>query len=253
MNYEANRRVETSAKTFAIVERLSEIDRAGVSALAADLDMSKGIVHNHLSTLRELGYVRKLGDDYQLSPRLLQLGLQARSSTQLYRFGHELCREFASQLDSAVLLCQHTADDCTVIDAHGVPATMDIAIGTDLSLSRSLIGLAVQLTIPPTDGTVSSVPEYDLDHLRSTLDTAGYVTGDLSPEYDVDCIAVPLRDDDGECHGGMGVVLPEGETEQRRQRLAEAITSFRDRIERRFDSGWGEERSVATEKHTWIG
>lgn len=55
MDYEVNRRIATSARTFSIVEHLSAVDAAGVSTLADELDMSKGIVHNHLSTLRELG------------------------------------------------------------------------------------------------------------------------------------------------------------------------------------------------------
>ena len=47
-------------KWLAII--LSAEGKLGVSALAAELNVSKGIVHNHLSTLRELGYVRKVGE-----------------------------------------------------------------------------------------------------------------------------------------------------------------------------------------------
>jgi len=252
MDYEANRRVETSARTFAIVEQLSGVDRLGVSALADELGMSKGIVHNHLSTLRELGYVRKVADGYQLSPRLLSVGLRARSNAPLYRFGHDLCREFAAQFDTGVLLCQHSDSDCTVVDAHGVPSARDLAVGTTLSLAASLVGAVIRLA---ADGSLPSetADAYDTDRLRAAFDGDGSVTGRLSTAHEGDCVAVPILGAAGTCHGGVAVLLPEGQSDQRRTRLTEATRSLRDRIERRFDSEWPGERSFATEKHSWVG
>ena len=250
MNYEANRRVETSVRTFAIVERLSALDRAGVSALADDLEMNKGIVHNHLCTLRELGYVRKIDERYQLSPELLRVGLRARSNAPLYRFGHDLCREFATQVDAGVLLCQHTDSDCLVVDTYEVASTTDLAVGTTLPLSSSLVGVVIQLA---SRGDSAVADGYDIDELRASFDTAGCVTGQFSESHTHDSVAVPVLGTDGECHGGVGVVLSEGHTDQRRQRLIEATRSLRDRIEGRFDSEWAGERSFATEKHSWVG
>ncbi|MDS0282749.1 helix-turn-helix domain-containing protein [Haloarcula onubensis] len=251
MNYEANRRVETSARTFAIVERLSALDRVGVSALADELGMSKGIVHNHLCTLRELGYVRKVDDRYQLSPKLLGVGLRARSNAPLYRFGHDLCREFAGQADTGVALCQHTDGDCLVVDAYEVAPTTDLAVGTALGLSGSLVGLAIRLA--SGEGGVDAAGEYDIDALRASFEAAGSVTGPFSTSHEQDGVAVPVLGTDGACHGGVGVLLPEGHTDQRRQRLTEATRSLRTRIERRFDAEWPGERSFATEKHSWVG
>jgi DNA-binding IclR family transcriptional regulator len=252
MGYEANRRVETSARTFTILERLSELDRSGVSELSEDLGMNKGIVHNHLCTLRELGYVRKIDDRYQLSPELLHVGLRARLNAPLYRFGHDLCREFATQVGTDVLLCQHTDTDCLVIDTHEVATTADLDIGTRLPLSRSLIGAAIQLT-SSHDGAVADLADvYDIGELRSSFDSAGYVTGQFSVDHESDGVAVPVLGADGECHGGVGVLFGGGTTDQHQQRLTEATRSLRDRIEARFDSEWPGERSFATEKHSWI-
>lgn len=250
MAYEANRRVEASARTFAIVERLSETDSAGVSALAADLEMSKGIVHNHLSTLRELGYVRKLGDDYQLTPRLLGQGLRARSNARLYRYAADLCEEVAAHLDTGVVLCQHAADDCTVVDAAGLPPGADLGVGTTLPLAESLVGLVTLIAGNADEPPADAGTAYDFAGIRASLDADGYATGPLSPDHG-GCVAAPILDAAGDCHGSIGVVLPAGE--QARQRVTEATASLRDRIEARFDSGWAGERSFATEKHSWIG
>jgi len=249
MGYEANRRVETSARTFAIIERLGEVDRMGVSALADELEMSKGIVHNHLSTLRELGYVRKLDDGYQLSPQLLTLGLRARSNASLYRFADGLCSEFAAQLDAGVALCQHTDGDCTVIETYGIASTADLGVGTALPLGASLVGLVVALAGGRDRSPVEDTSTYDIETLRTSLDADGYATGPLSTERADDCVAAPVLDGNGECHGGVGVLLPPDQ----RDRVGEATGTLRDRIEARFDAGWAGTRSFATEKHSWMG
>lgn len=251
MGYEANRRVETSARTFAIVERLSEADQMGVSRLADELEMSKGIVHNHLSTLRELGYVRKTEDRYQLSPRLLRVGLRARSNSELYRVADGLCAEFVEQLDTGAVLCAPSDTACTVVERYGAQST-DVGVGTTFPLSDSLVGLVIELAGHGDDIRDEATESYDIAALRRSLETAGYVTGPLSPANDDYCVAVPILDDE-ECHGCVGVLLADGERDQRLGRVTEAAASLRDRIEQRFDDGWTGERSFATEKHSWIG
>jgi len=84
MTYEATRRVETTAWTFTTVEYLNEVGPSRMAAIATDLEMNKSIVHNHLSTLRELGYVTKFGDYHQLSPKLLSLGHRVRANAPIY-------------------------------------------------------------------------------------------------------------------------------------------------------------------------
>jgi DNA-binding IclR family transcriptional regulator len=251
MGYEANRRVETSARTFAIVERLSTAGQMGVSSLADELDMSKGIVHNHLSTLRELGYVRKAKGQYQLTPRLPRVGLRARSNTELYRVADGLCSEFADQLDTRVVLCSHSDTDCTVVEHYGQSAA-DIGIGTTFPPADSLVGLVGRLADRGDEAPAQETNTYDIAALRRSLETAGYVTGPLSPAYDDYCVAVPILME-ADCHGCVGVLLAEGEREGRLGRVTEAATTLRDRIEQRFDSGWTGERSFATEKHSWTG
>ena len=250
MEYEANRRVEASVRTFAIVEHLSRVDAAGVSALAAELDMSKGIVHNHLSTLRELGYVTKVGERYRLSPKLLAVGIRGRSNAPLYRFATDLVDTFTDQFDVGVVVCQRAGGDCIVIDARGAPRTVDIDVGTVLPLYESLVGLT--MAIEDATIEVDSVDQYDVDSVRRSLERTGYALDRLSTTLAPDCIAVPVLDGDGTTRGCIGVVLPDALGNRRRHRIGEAAISLRERIEDRFDGGWTDERSFATEKHAWI-
>jgi len=141
MTYEATRRVETSVRTFTIVEHLMGAGPSRVSTIAADLEMTKGIVHNHLSTLRELGYVCKVDERYQLSPKFLSVGHRVRTASPLYRAAHDPLDSFAARLDSDVVLYAQTGRDAVVIDTHGSGGLSDTVVGTTHPLSDCLAGL----------------------------------------------------------------------------------------------------------------
>lgn len=248
MAYEANRRVETSARTFAIVEHLSDTGPVGVSTVAESLSMSKGIVHNHLSTLRELGYVTKVGDRYQLSPKFLQTGVRSRANTPLYRNADDVLTEFAERFDLGVALYQRAGNDCCVVDSYHLSPTLGIDAGVSVPLSESLAGLV--LLVESGEAGSQQAGAYDAEAVAVALDHHGYAVGSLTAENDRDCVAFPVTDEDGDCHGSVSVVLPDGEHEQQTTAL---IASLRERIEDRFRSGWTNERSFATEKHSWVG
>jgi DNA-binding IclR family transcriptional regulator len=250
MTYEANRPVKTSIRTFEIVEQLSRTDAVRVSELAAELETSKGIIHNHLSTLRELGYVRQADDGYQLSPKLLRVGFRTRSNSRLYTFAHDFLNAFASQFETGVVLVETAGSDCVVVDAHAVPDTAAVGVGTAIPNSTSIVGQAISALNDTTDQHASA--DDDTATLGHSLAEQGYTVGSLSEEVPLNCAAAPIVDDAGDCYGCLGVLLSEELSDQQRQRITEATVRLRERIETRFRSGWDDTRSFATEKHSWI-
>jgi len=249
MTYEVNRPVKTSLKTFAIIEQLSRTDRVRVSDLAADLETSKGIIHNHLSTLRELGYVRKADDGYQLSPKLLRVGFRTRSNSRLYTFAHDFLAAFANQFETSVLLVETAGSDCVVVDTHDIPDTT-VDVGTAIPRSTSLPGQAISAQNETIDHGESV--SNDTGAMGDSLDEQGYIVGPLSDEITHRCVAAPIVDDADDCYGCLAVLLPTELSDQQRQRITEATVRLRERIETRFRSGWDDTRSFATEKHSWI-
>lgn len=83
---QGRRTVKATETAFAIIEVLETDGGIGVTRLADRLDLSKGGVYKHLATLRELGYVRKDGDEYYLGIRFFGTGAAGRD--QLDLFGH---------------------------------------------------------------------------------------------------------------------------------------------------------------------
>jgi len=77
-------RIKASKRTFAIVERLITSDSAGVSELAEELDLPLATVHDHLTTLSQLGYVRREEQKYKPATKFLQIGEKVRRNRDIY-------------------------------------------------------------------------------------------------------------------------------------------------------------------------
>ncbi|ADQ69080.1 transcriptional regulator [Halogeometricum borinquense DSM 11551] len=119
-------------KTFALIEAMADRDGpVGVSALADELDFTRSTTYKHLATLRELGYVRKVGVEYSLSYRFVLFGTRIRGRSPLYRTSNELIDQlaettnetaglFVKQGSYGVNLYQSTSDssETVEIDEH---------------------------------------------------------------------------------------------------------------------------------------
>lgn len=98
--------ISTLEKGFALLESLEARDGARISELAHTHDMAKSNVHNYLSTLRGLGYVKKRGSAYTLSVKFLPLGGYARANDprfgKLYRLAKPEVERVAQELGEVV-------------------------------------------------------------------------------------------------------------------------------------------------------
>jgi len=75
--------VSTTQTSFRIIETIRDNPGLGVSALARRVDLSKSAVHKHVSTLVEINYLVREGNEYYLSNRFLSLGNRARERLPL--------------------------------------------------------------------------------------------------------------------------------------------------------------------------
>ncbi len=249
MGFEATRRVDTSARTFTIVEHLDHVEHARISEIARDLEMSKGIVHNHVSTLRELGYVTKRGPHYQLSAKLVHLGRRVRSHSPLYRAASSVLDTYTERVETGVLLVEQAGEQGIVIESYRLPASVELTVGTALPMSESLPGTVL---LSSTDKPVSDLPKsrYDYEVLRSMLAEHGVATGTLTADETTQCVAAPVTDGDGDCYGSLAVIVPS--TSDAPEALIESVATVRAQVETGLQGDSPHERSFTTEKHSWI-
>lgn len=253
MGYEANRFVETSARTFSLIEHLADAGTVGVTELARELDMSKGIVHNHLSTLRELGYVTKGPDGYRLSPEFHRISQQRRATSSLYQYSRSAVDRLSSQFETTAFLVEQHDDRAIVVHTARVLPSPKIEVGESIPLSSSLVGVTMLICQAERDSGVEPVSDpYDIEALTERIDAQGYVRGSMTAAGSDAAVAVPILDDNDRCRGGVSVVLPEDLAEAKERRLVDEVLTARERIQQRFSSEWDAKRTFATEKHAWF-
>ncbi|SEP17180.1 transcriptional regulator, IclR family [Halogranum amylolyticum] len=85
MGENTTKRVQATVNSFRILEQLLEAKQSmGVTELADAVGLSKGVVYTHLSTLSELGYIKKEEQRYLPSLGLLKLGEDARRGLSVF-------------------------------------------------------------------------------------------------------------------------------------------------------------------------
>ncbi|GAD52723.1 transcriptional regulator, IclR family [Halarchaeum acidiphilum MH1-52-1] len=249
MTHTATNRVDTSAKTFRIVERLAELETAGVSELSEDMGISKSIVHNHLSTLRELGYVRKKGDAYRLSLRFLELGATVRARSAPSGTVVRRLDGVAERLETTVYIVERDGTSGVVTRVHTIAPAGDpaFALGDRLESPTSPLGLALLASLPSDERTsMLEATAGDADGVAERLAAAddGVFVGTMDAAG-ADATVAAGYASDGE-FGAVGVDVPSGESERTVRSAATSLAGA-------FSTSGGDvRRSFATTKHGWF-
>jgi DNA-binding IclR family transcriptional regulator len=144
------RSIKSVETAFAIVESLRELESARVTELSVHLDMSKSTVYHHLATLRDLGYVVKAGDEYQLSLLFLNLGKQTQESKRIYQYARGRVDELAEKTGEKVhLMTEAGGYGIYLYQARGSEAVgRDLPIGQRDHLHHSAGGKAILAHLP---------------------------------------------------------------------------------------------------------
>lgn len=218
------RTIEATGRSLSILEALQELHGARVTVLAEHLDLSKSTIHNHLTTLREHGYVTMEGDTYHISLKMTNLGEYARNRKPAYRRARELSDRLAEEtnLESGfiveengrgVYLKTETGD---VNDPHIFPQVGDHvylhstaagkAILADLPRERVEVIVDRRGLPPVTENTITDRAALfeALDRIRER----GYAVNKGENEPGMRAVAVAVPDDDGTVLGGVSVSGP---------------------------------------------
>lgn len=130
--------------TSRIVEALVELDGGGVSAVAEQTGRPVATVHDHLSTLRETGFVRKRGTEYHVSTRFLEIGTRARRNDDLYAIAKPHVDELADEYEEAVgLLIEEAGYSVLYYAVEREGLDLNLNMGTRVPLNLTAGGKAI--------------------------------------------------------------------------------------------------------------
>ncbi|WP_323174499.1 IclR family transcriptional regulator [Natrialba sp. PRR66] len=215
--------VRTVGRTFEILEIIQELDGAGVSEIAARVDIGKSAVHNHLTTLENYEYVDKDGDEYHIGLSFLGLGAYARNRTPIYDTAQSQVDELADETGELVnLLVEKNGKGIYLYQSKGENAVeLDTHEGKRVRLHCTGLGKAILAF--RSDETVDEIiadqglPELTPQTItdRDTFDAELEEIRDQ--RYAVDreerlnglrCIAAPITDDSDRSIAAISVACP---------------------------------------------
>ncbi|WP_123534360.1 IclR family transcriptional regulator [Halosimplex salinum] len=215
--------VTTVDRTLQIVEIIQELDGAGVSEIAAQVDVGKSAVHNHLNTLANRGYVLKEGDEYQVGLAFLGLGAYARKRNEIFDAAHAQVDTLAEETGELVnLLVEKNGMGIYLYQAQGENAVeLDTYEGKQVRLHCTGLGKAI-LGFRPREEVADILAEHgmpaetehtitdeepffdELDEIREQ----GYAIDEEERLNGLRCVAAPVTDDDDRAIAAISVSCP---------------------------------------------
>lgn len=223
MSNTAKHPVKTTEKTLTIVEVLSERGSAGVTELADRTELGKSAVHNHLTTLREHGYVSRSDDEYQLSLKFFTLGGRVRSRQDLYRIANSTIEKLEIETGGMFrLLVEEDGRGVILYQSERSKAIADKSyIGQRPYLHATAGGKAIlasmsqerrdtileQYGLPATtENTVTDRDQLseDLERIREQ----GYATEEEEWLIGVSSLGTTITDENGVVVGAISLVKP---------------------------------------------
>lgn len=99
-NTKERKTIKSAGTVFDILECIRELDGAGVSEIAKQLDYSKSTIHYYLTTLEQRQYLIRDGNCYRLGLQLVTLGANARQQHELFDVVELKTKDLAAETGS---------------------------------------------------------------------------------------------------------------------------------------------------------
>ncbi|MFC4549908.1 MULTISPECIES: IclR family transcriptional regulator [Halorussus] len=216
------RTVKSDGTLFSIVEQLRASDGAGVTELANRLDVAKSTVHDHLSTIRDRGFVVKRGNEYHLGLEFFNYGQYVRNQFELYEAAKPIIDELAETTGEMVWLVVH--ENGQVMYLYGCAGQTDIdentLIGSWAYMHSNSAGKAILAHLPDAEleyvlerhGLPQRTPNTitDRDELEAELEAVrerGYALNLGEDLKGIHAVSVPLLFED-RIRGAIAIAGP---------------------------------------------
>ncbi len=201
--------------------------RMSLSEVASAAELARPTARRLLLTLQELGYVRSVEGGYELTPRVIGLGMSYISSLGLWEVAQPHLEALVRRTGESSSMAQLDGSDIVYVARVSVPKiiALRVEIGTRFPAPQTSQGkvLLASLSGPELDRVLaepsrSGLPPYigrSADQLRSELvqvRARGWALADEELAPGVRSVAVPVRDGSGAVRAAMNVTVHAAET-----------------------------------------
>lgn len=216
--------VQSLARGLAVLAAFdAEHPTLGLAAIATRTGLSRAAVRRLVLTLQHLGYVRLVGREYVLSPRVLELGFGCLGSLKLTDLAQPLIEQVAQRLGHSCSMA--VLDSQSIVYVLRVPVrrvmTVALGVGARLPAYAASMGRVLLAALPPvaldqwlaecrpaklTSHTVTDMRR--LKRIVAEVRQQGYAYVEQELELGLCSIAVPIRDREGRVVAALNSSLP---------------------------------------------
>lgn len=217
-------RMSSVLRAFDIIHTLWEVNGAGPSEVARQMDLPKSTAHVYLQTLQETGYVVNDDGEYRLSNRFLSMGSRIKHRNSLFQVSELKLRELAIETGELVSLVIEEFGRSVILHKESGTRSLELGIysGMVTPLHSNATGKAILAYLSEerrdeiianreltklTDETVT-----DEEKLRAELADVredGYAVDWDQQVVGMGLVGAPIIIDD-QLAGAVGIVCPTG-------------------------------------------
>jgi IclR family pca regulon transcriptional regulator len=224
--------VEALARGLDILAAFGPDHRAmSLSEVAGAAGLARPTARRLLLTLSELGYVRSRGGAFELTPRVMALGMAYVSSLGLWDIARPHLEALVARTGESSSMAQLDGSDIVYVARVSVPKliALRVDIGTRFPAVQTSQGKVLLAALPPDQVAAviaqpsrSGLPPYigrPDGHLRDELAEVrarGWALADEELAPGVRSVAVPVRDGTGAVRAAMNVTVHAAETTTQR-------------------------------------
>ncbi|HEY6495502.1 MAG TPA: IclR family transcriptional regulator C-terminal domain-containing protein [Trebonia sp.] len=199
-----------------------------LAAVAAASELPRPTARRILLTLEQLGYVRQVeAGGYELTPRVLDLGMSYVLSSGLWEIARPHMRALVARTRESTSIAQLDGSDIVYMARVAVPkiVTLSVTIGTRFPAMATSLGKVLLAALPPAEAErVLAEPSRsgitppwrpDADERAAALREVrarGWALTDEQLAPGIRSVAVPLRDGDGRVIAALNVNAHAAET-----------------------------------------
>jgi IclR family pca regulon transcriptional regulator len=212
--------LKTLAKGLQLIKSFEGVPAMTLSEVAKINGLSRAAARRHLHTLRHLGYVTQIGDKFQLTPKILDIGHSFLFSLSFAEVLSPLMNDLSHTLKRPCSAAILDGFEIVYVQHVGRPEfiSINVTVGSRLPAYATSIGhvLLAGLSDEELDeylrnGSFPRLTAFtitDKDELREAVlraRNAGYALVDQQLELGLRSVAVPIRDYAGDVACGLAV------------------------------------------------
>jgi IclR family transcriptional regulator, pca regulon regulatory protein len=198
-----------------------------LAAVAAAADLPRPTARRILLTLAELGYVRAAGGRFELTPRVLDLGMSYVLSRGLWEIARPHMEQLVARTRESSSVAQLDGPDILYVARVAVPkiVTLAVTIGTRFPAMQTSLGKVLLAALPsgeaervlsePTRSGITARWQPGASERAAALREVrarGWALTDEQLAPGIRSVAAPLRDGEGQVIAALNVTVHAAET-----------------------------------------